>query len=156
MTSVHVVVISQSVLTGNKLKFKPPRGLSIMKCKLLVTSLLAAIAIPVLAQTTAPADPGRPDSGQIRREQRDINQDRRDIGRDQRDLNQERRERNFDQRKEDQAVKRGDTKDAQKWEGRREQEQREISKEKRDIANDRSDMRKDRKERTQGMRRRDH
>jgi hypothetical protein len=139
--------------------FNLPERIFIMKKQLLLTSLLVALIAPVMAQSTssAPQNPSGPaggqDRGDIRRDQRDINQDRRDVRRDERQLNEDRRERNVDQRKEDQAIKRGDTKDAQKFEARREGEQREINKDKRDIAKDRADLRSDRHDRNQDVER---
>jgi hypothetical protein len=59
----------------------------------------------------------------------------------------------MDQRREDAAIRRGDMKDAQKWDGRRQGEQREIGNERRDMARDRADLRKDRREREHDMER---
>jgi len=145
----------------------PDPEITLMKNKLILTSLLAVLTIPAMAQTATPAVPATPavgsgtsatpatpavppqarGDGQLRRDQRDIRQDRRDVGRDERQLNQERRERNMDQRRKDAAIRRGDAAGAQKMEARREQEQREIRGEKREIARDRTDLRRDRRER---------
>jgi hypothetical protein len=115
-----------------------------MISKLLIASLLAAIAIPVLAQSANPVDQVKQDNAQIRRDQRDINKDKRDINKDQRTLNQERSERDAAQRKEDHAIKSGDMKDAKKFENKREHEQREINNKNRDIAHDHAELHKDR------------
>ena len=83
----------------------------------------------------------------IRHDNRDIHSDKRDIHQDKSKLAQDRAARNYDQTRENRAIEHGNVKGAEKWDQRRQAEQRDVNAEKKDIRHDQRDLNHDRADR---------